>query len=155
MHTQPSHKEYVVDVTYDTSTMTQLTLHHSAAVKDTDETVVNMIVKHDFSDPKDKKWLVRWVTEPPSESWETYETFKMLMHFITTVPRTNSTFSPKLTPQFSASVPNMSRRTASGQFTFPPVEPTVPVTTQPTATLNYSVRRTRGRPTKGPLPEDA
>ena len=29
------------------------------AVKGTDEKVVDMIVKHDFSDPKDKKWLVR------------------------------------------------------------------------------------------------
>ena len=68
-------KEYVVDVTdirpfyYDPTYVTPLNI----AVKDTDETVVDMIVKHDFSDPKDKKWLVRWVTDPSSETWETYE----------------------------------------------------------------------------------
>ena len=39
------------------------------AVKDADKTVVDMIVKHDFSDPKDKKWLVRWITESPSGTW--------------------------------------------------------------------------------------
>ena len=61
--------------TFDPSTMTQLTLPtpFNIAVKDVDETVVDMNVKHDFSDPKDKKWLVRWVTEPPTETWETYE----------------------------------------------------------------------------------
>ena len=32
----------------------------NTAVKDTDETVVDMIVQRDFSDPKDKKLLVRW-----------------------------------------------------------------------------------------------
>ena len=66
-------KECVVDVTYirpfyyDPAYVTPLNI----AVKDTDETVVDMIVKHDFSDPKDKKRLVRWITEPPSETWET------------------------------------------------------------------------------------
>ena len=61
-------KEYVVDVTHirpfycDPAFVTPLNI----AVKDTDETVVDMIVKQDFSDPKDKKWSVRWITEPPS-----------------------------------------------------------------------------------------
>ena len=150
-------KEYVVDVThirpfyYDPTYVTPLNI----AVKDTDETVVDMIVKHDFSDPKDKKWSVRWVTEQPSETWETYENLKNVdafHHYCAT--NKLDPFSPKLTPQFSASVPNMSRRTATGQFTFPPVEPTVPVTTQRTTTLNSLVRRTRVRPKKGPLPED-
>ena len=63
------------------------------AVKDTEETVFDMIVKHNFSDPNDKKWFVRWITEPPSETWETYENLKTLMYSITTVPRTNSTHS--------------------------------------------------------------
>ena len=50
-------KEYVVDVThirpfyYDPTYVTPLNI----AVKDTDETVVDMIVKHDFSDPKDHR----------------------------------------------------------------------------------------------------
>ena len=63
----------------------------SIAVKDTDETVVDMIVQHDFSDPKDKKWLVRWITDPPSETWENTRTLRIVIHSITTVPRTNST----------------------------------------------------------------
>ena len=53
--------------TFDPSTTTPLNI----AVKDTDETMVDMIVTHDFSDPKDKKWLMRWITEPPCETWET------------------------------------------------------------------------------------
>jgi hypothetical protein len=81
----------------------------------------------------------------PSETWETYENLKNIdaFHHCCATNKLDL-FSPKLTPQFSASVPNMSRRTATGQFTFPPVEPTVPVTTQPTTTFNSSVRRTRG-----------
>ena len=46
--------------------------------------------------------------------------------------------------------PNMSRRTITGQFTFPPVEPTVPVTTHQTTNFNSPGLSTRGRPTKVP-----
>ena len=63
-------KEYVVDVihtrpfSYDPTYVTPLNI----AVKCTDETVVDMIVKHDFSDSKDEKRLVRWVTDPSYET---------------------------------------------------------------------------------------
>jgi hypothetical protein len=58
-----TNKEYVVDVThirpfyFHPTYVTPLNI----AVKDTDETVVDAIVQHDFSDPQDKKWLVRWI----------------------------------------------------------------------------------------------
>ena len=90
--------------------------------------------------------------DPSSETWETYENLKNVEafhHYCAT--NKLDPFSPKLTPLFSASVPSMSRRTATGQFNFLPVEPTEPVTTQPT-TFHSPVRRTRGRPRKG---EDA
>jgi len=82
-HTQPSHREgVVVDVTriwhfYDDPAYVNI------AVKGTNETVVDMIVKKDFSDPKDKKWSGGQPTHT--------KTFKMLMHSITAVPRTNAT----------------------------------------------------------------
>jgi hypothetical protein len=53
-------------------------------------------------------------------------------------------FTPKLPPQFSASVPNMSRRTATGQFTFPPVEQTPVPTTRPPTDANVPAQRARG-----------
>ena len=45
----------------------------NVTVKDTDETVVDAILQrlvNDFSDPQDKKWLVRRVCDSPSDSWE-------------------------------------------------------------------------------------
>ena len=56
-----TNKEYFVDVThirpfyFDPTYVTPLNI----AVKDTDKKVVDTIVQHDFSDPQDKKWLVR------------------------------------------------------------------------------------------------
>ena len=56
-------KEHVVDITYIRpfyfypNYVTTLDVE----VKDTDETVVDAILQHDFLDPTDKKWLVRWV----------------------------------------------------------------------------------------------
>ena len=57
-------KEYVVDVThirpfyFDPNYLTPL----NVAVKDTDETVVDTIRQHDFSDPMDKKIVGSLVT---------------------------------------------------------------------------------------------
>ena len=59
-------------------------------------------------------------------------------------------FSPKLMPQFSAGpehVPAQQRDSL--------VEPKVPVTAPQTTNFHSAVRRTRGRPKKGPLPEVA
>jgi hypothetical protein len=78
-----TNKEYVVDVKhirpfyYDPAYVTPLNI----AVKDTDETVVEMIVNHDFSKPQDKKWLVRWLTDPPSKTSEQYENLKNVEAF--------------------------------------------------------------------------
>ena len=81
------------------------------AVKDTDETVVESILQHDFSDPNDKKWLVRWLRDLPSESWERYDNLKNVeaFHQYCATNRLDP-FLPKADPAFSASVPNMYRR---------------------------------------------
>jgi hypothetical protein len=98
-------KEYVVDVThirpfyYDPAYVTPLNI----AVKDTDERVVEVIVNHDFSNPQNKKWLVRWLTDPPSETWEQYENLnnvEAFQHYCAT--NRLDPFPPKLTPQFNA-----------------------------------------------------
>ena len=72
---EPSNeKEYVVDFThirpfyYDPAYVTP----HNIAVKVT------------------KKWLVRWLTDPPSETWGTYENLEMLRHSNITVSLTGS-----------------------------------------------------------------
>ena len=71
-----------------------------------------MIVNHDFSNPQDKKWFVWWLTDPPSETWEQYENLKNVkafQHYCAT--NRLDPFPPKLTPQFSTTIPNMSRQT--------------------------------------------
>jgi len=92
---------------YDPSTMVQ---HLNTAVKDTDETVADMIMKHDFSDSKDKKWLVWWITKPSSETWKNYEKLKTLMHSITTVPRINLTLLPNRSSPDSNGIVYLSAR---------------------------------------------
>ena len=51
------------------------------AVKDTDKIFVDVIVQHDFSDPKNKYWLVRWITDPPFETWGKYENLNAFHHY--------------------------------------------------------------------------
>jgi hypothetical protein len=77
----------------------------------------------------------------------------MLMHSNIIVPRTNST------PQF-ASVPDISRRTAMGQFICPSFEQTAISTKRQPTDADITARRPRGRPKKvqdltGLKPEDA
>ena len=70
IRTLVTNKEYVVDVThthpfyFDPTYVTPLNI----VVKDTDETVVDTIIQHNFSDPHEKTWLVRWVFDFPSET---------------------------------------------------------------------------------------
>jgi hypothetical protein len=66
-------KEYLVDVTHlkpfyhDPTYVVPLNI----AVKDTDEYVVENIIAHDVSNPKDTKWRVRWAGYGDSDdSWE-------------------------------------------------------------------------------------
>ena len=61
-------REYFADIThlkpfyYDPDFVTPLNI----AVRDSEESVVSEIVEHDFSDPTNKQWLVKWlVDEPP------------------------------------------------------------------------------------------
>ena len=67
-------KEFVLDVThirllyFDPAYVTPVEI----AIKDTDETVVETIEQHDFSDPQDKKWFIGWLTNPPLETRERY-----------------------------------------------------------------------------------
>jgi hypothetical protein len=70
-------KEYVVDVShlrpfyYDPNFVTPLNI----AAKDSEESVVEKIVTHDFSNVMNKKWLVHWAGDSqPDETWETNET---------------------------------------------------------------------------------
>ena len=97
----------------------------NVAVKNTDETEVDAILQHDFSDPTDKKWLVRWLRDPPSESWERYDYDNLknaeAFHQYIATNRLD-TFLPEADPTFSTSVPNMYRRLAFGRFS-PSVEP--------------------------------
>jgi hypothetical protein len=118
------------------------------AVKDTDETVVDAILQHDFSDPTDKKWLVRWLRDPPSESWERYDNLKNVeaFHQYCATNRLDP-FLPKADPTFSASVPNMYRRSAFGQFA-PPVVPSVPTNDDTVHNEIIPTQRKRGRPKK-------
>ena len=77
----------------------------NVAMKDTDETVVDAILQQDFSNPTDKKWLVRWLPDP-SEPWERYDYLKNVESFHQYCA-TNSLdpFLPKTDPTFLASVP--------------------------------------------------
>jgi hypothetical protein len=143
-------KESVVDVThrrpfyFDPNYVTPL----NVAVKDTDETVVESILQHDFSNPNDKKWLVRWLRDPPSESWERYDNLKNVeaFHHYCATNRLDP-FLPKTDPTFSASVPNMYRRTTFGQFA-PPVAPSVPTNEDTVRNEIVTTQRKRGRPKK-------
>jgi hypothetical protein len=75
-----SAKEYMVDVThikpyyYDPQRSTPPI---NIAAKDIDEYVVDHIVTHDFGDPKNKVWRVRWAGyDPDEDTWEPLEHLK-------------------------------------------------------------------------------
>jgi hypothetical protein len=144
-------KEYVVDVShlrpfyYDPNFVTPLNI----AAKDASESVVEKIVTHDFSDPLDKKWLVRWAGDSqPDETWERYDNLKNVEVFQHYCARFHmDPFPPKQAPRFSASMPNM-LRFAGGPFTVP-VPPMDAVTTLPNdATTVVTPQTRRGRPRK-------
>jgi hypothetical protein len=138
-------KEYLVDVMhlrpfyFDPDFVTPLNI----AVKDTDEHVVEKIITHDFSDPNDKRWLVRWAgSTPPDETWERFDNLKNVeaFHHYCAALRLDP-FLPKADAKYSASAPNMLRR-VSGLFS-PPEAPAV--------AENTRVSRKRGRPRKDPV----
>jgi hypothetical protein len=135
-----TNKEYRVDVMhlrpfyFDPDFVTPLNI----AVKDTDEYVVEKIVTHDFSDPNDKRWLVRWAgSSPPDETWERYDNLKNVEafhHYCAALQL--DPFLPKVGAKYSASAPNMLRR-VSGVF--------MP---EATAAVVSNSTRKRGRPRK-------
>jgi len=98
-------KEYLADVThlrsffYDPRFTTSL----NVAAQDTREYVVKSIVRHDFSDPENKRWLVLWaLDEDKEEIWEPFEVLKDVETFHTyCAVHGMSTLFPKKHPAFA------------------------------------------------------
>jgi hypothetical protein len=145
-------KEYVVDVThlrpffFDPDFVNPL----NVAAKDTGENVVVAILRHDFSDLNDKRWLVRWEIDGIlEESWETYDNLKnveVFQHYCAS--HQLDPFLPKPNAQFSASNPNLMRH---GRRTFPVPSPPLQDSRVSTIQDNLSPMRSsrkRGRPRK-------
>jgi hypothetical protein len=140
-------KEFFADVThlrpfyFDPDFVTPL----NVAAKDTDEHVVKKILRHDFSDPANKRWLVLWaVDETEEETWEPLEVLKDVEAFHHYCASHGlDAFLPKEHPRFSASVPQMKRLTP-GKFTLP----TMPIPNQGPKPKS----RKRGRPKKSENP---
>jgi hypothetical protein len=110
-------REYFADIThlkpfyYDPDFVTPLNI----AVRDSEESVVSEIVEHDFSDPTNKLWLVKWlVDEPPGGTWENRETLKDVeaFHHYCAAHKLNA-FLPRAHPLWEASMPKAQRRTAA------------------------------------------
>jgi hypothetical protein len=52
------------------------------AARDTNEYVVKRILKHDFTDPHKKLWLVQWQLDgDEDETWEPFEVLKDVESF--------------------------------------------------------------------------
>ena len=98
-------KEYLADVThlrpffYDPKFTTPLNM----AARDTKEYVVKSILRHDFSDPNNKRWLVQWALDgDEDETWETFEVLKDVEAFHTYCAANGmSTLFPKKHPAFA------------------------------------------------------
>jgi hypothetical protein len=98
-------KEYLADVThlrpffYDPRFTTPL----NVAARDTKEYVVKSILRHDFSDPDNKRWLVQWALDgDEDETWEPFEVLKDVEAFHTYCAANGmSTLFPKKHPAFA------------------------------------------------------
>jgi len=142
-------REYFADIThlkpfyYDPDFVTPLNI----AVRDSEESVVSEIVEHDFSDPTNKLWLVKWlVDEPPGGTWENRETLKDVeaFHHYCAAHKLNA-FLPRAHPLWEASMPKAQRRTAA-QWKVP--EPPQDATKQ--VTVPGAEKKKRGRPVTKP-----
>ena len=72
-------------------------------------------MEHDFSEPKNKLWLVKWlIDEPPGGTWENRETLKDVeaFHHCCAAKKLN-VFLPRSQPLWEASMPSTLRRTAA------------------------------------------
>ena len=98
-------KEYLADVThlrpffYDPRFTTPL----NVAARDTKEYVVKRILRHDFSDPENKRWLVQWALDgDEDETWEPFEVLKDVEAFHTYCAANGmSALFPKKHPAFA------------------------------------------------------
>jgi hypothetical protein len=138
-------KEYYVDVThikpfyYDPNYTTPLNI----ATKDSEERIVERILEHNFDDPLNKLWLVKWYgSEVPEETWETHDNLKDVeaFHHYCAAHQLDA-FVPKAHAKYSASAANMQRR-APDQYA-QPIEPTA----AKIGPVNQT--RKRGRPALG------
>lgn len=142
-------REYFADIThlkpfyYDPDFVTPL----KVSARDSEESVVSEIVEHDFSDPTNKLWLVKWlVDEPPGGTWENRETLKDVeaFHHYCAAHKLNA-FLPRAHPLWEASMPKAQRRTAA-QWKVP--EPPQDATEQ--VTVPGAEKKKRGRPVTKP-----
>jgi hypothetical protein len=128
--------EYYADVThlkpfyYDPTYVTPL----NVAVKDSAETIVESILAHNFDDPNNKLWLVRWFgNDPPEDTWETHDNLKDVeaFHHYCATHRLNA-FLPRDHPQYSALAARTHRRNRVSYPVEPPaVTPPGPTGQQP------------------------
>jgi hypothetical protein len=135
-------KEYPADVMhlkpfyFDPQYITPLNI----ATKDTDETIVEQVIAHNFEDPYNKTWLVRWFGDAqPKETWTTHDNLKDVeaFHHYCAAHKLNA-FLPKKHPLYSASIPSVQRR-APDQFA-------IPSAPQPSFIGPQLQKRGRGRP---------
>ena len=65
-------REYFADIThlkpfyYNSESVIPLNI----AARDSDESVVSEMLEHDFSDPENKLWQVKWLIDEPGGTWE-------------------------------------------------------------------------------------
>ena len=73
------------------------------AARDTNEYVVKRILKHDFTDPNKKLWLVQWQLDgDEDETWEPFEVLKDVEAFHHYCAANGlSTLFPKQHPAFA------------------------------------------------------
>ena len=70
--------------TYDRSFTILGSRHLNVAARDTKEYVVKSILRHNFSDPENKRWLVQWALDgDEDETWEPVEVLKDVEAFHT------------------------------------------------------------------------
>jgi hypothetical protein len=144
------------------------------ATRDSDESVVSEILEHDFSDPSNKPWLMKWlIDEPPGGTWENRETLKDVeaFHHYCAANKLNA-FLPRYHTLWEVSMPSTQRRTAAqqkGPGTTPrhdhrtktenqkigrPVTKTTETTGIATSSVKQGETRVRGRPRKDRAPND-
>ena len=113
----------------------------NVAARDTNEYVVKRILKHDFTDPNKKLWLVQWQLDgDEDETWEPFEDVEAFHHYC--AANGLSTLFPKQHPVFAHI--NRSQREHKRQL-----EP--PLTTTALSHQALTPKKFRGSPSKAPV----